>query len=67
MDAKKELAGILKLLEMLKCGPMRITQNGVDVTESEIEKLKPEIAYLKCIVAHPDDWWQRSPYGQKYD
>jgi hypothetical protein len=62
MDAAKKLATVITLFEMLKSGRMRLSQDGVDVTECEIEKLKPEIVYLERIIAHPHDWWKRPPY-----
>ncbi len=64
-DAKEELATLRNLFEMLKSGRMRLGENGMDVTEREIEKLKPDIAYLARIIAHPRDWWERPPYGSK--
>ena len=44
---------------------MKLGENGIDVTEREIEKLKPDIAYFERIIAHPRDWWERPPYGSK--
>jgi hypothetical protein len=64
MDLKEELAGLRNLLEMLISGRMTLGENGVDVTAREMEKLKPDIAYLERIIAHPDDWYRRPPYGQ---
>jgi hypothetical protein len=62
MDVKEELAALRKLFKMLTSGRMRIHENNCDVTEREIEKLKPDIVYLERIIAHPHDWYRRPPY-----
>jgi hypothetical protein len=45
-----QLATLRNLFEMLATGTMRLGENGVDVTEREIEKLKPDIAYLERLL-----------------
>ena len=63
MGVKEELAELLNLFEMLKSGRMTLGENGLDVTQREIEKLKPDIAFLERIIARPHDWWRDPHYG----
>jgi hypothetical protein len=51
MDPREELGGLLQLLEALQSGAMTLRQNGQDVTKQEIDKLKPDIAFLKKVAA----------------
>jgi hypothetical protein len=51
MDTKEQLATLRGLFEMLQSGTMTLHENGEDVTEREIEKLKPDMAYLERVLA----------------
>jgi hypothetical protein len=42
-----ELPALRQLLRALESGQMRIVDNGTDVTQREIQKLGPDIAYLE--------------------
>jgi len=46
-----ELAGLRQLLSAFESGSMSIRQNGQDVTQREISKLGPDIAYLETVLA----------------
>jgi hypothetical protein len=50
MRPKDELANLTRLLEALESKRMYISENRVDVTEREIEKLKPDIEYLESVL-----------------
>jgi hypothetical protein len=49
MKPVEEIANLHQLLEALESGSMTIRQNGRDVTKREIDKLKPDIAYLEKV------------------
>jgi hypothetical protein len=51
MDTEEQLATLRGLFEMLQSGTMTLHENGEDVTEREIEKLKPDMAYLEHVLA----------------
>jgi hypothetical protein len=50
MTDEEELRGLRCLWEALTLRGMRIIDNGADVTERQIEMLKPDIAFLeRCL------------------
>jgi hypothetical protein len=49
--AADELAGIRHFLKRLECGDMKLTVNGVDGTQHEIDILKHEIVRLERVIA----------------
>ena len=51
MSPTTELAGLRQLLEALESRQLTIRQNHEDVTQREIEKRKPDIAYLEAVLA----------------
>ncbi|MGH7099491.1 MAG: hypothetical protein ACREE4_17765 [Stellaceae bacterium] len=51
MDAREELGVLRQLLESLKSGTMKLYQNGQDVTQRELKKLRPDVAYLETVLA----------------
>ena len=56
MDATEELAALRNLFELLLSGLMTMHLNGEDVTKLEIEKLKPDMAYLERVLARKHEW-----------
>jgi hypothetical protein len=55
MSTKKELAGLSQFLKALESREMFIYQSEVDVTQREIDRLRPEIKYLESVLARTDD------------
>ena len=51
MTPKDELADLTQLLDALENGRMTIRESDADVTQREVQKLKPDIAYLKSVLA----------------
>jgi len=51
MEPIGELSSLRQLLDSLTGGSAMIFQNGADVTQSEIDKLKPDIEYLERLLA----------------
>lgn len=51
MKPGEELAGLRQLLKALESGSMTMRENGKDVTKREIDKLKPDIAFLEKVLA----------------
>lgn len=51
MKPGEELAVLRQFLEALESGSMTIRESGKDVTQREIDKLKPDIAYLEKVLA----------------
>jgi hypothetical protein len=51
----RELNALRQLLDSLKSGSMAIHQNSVDVTQREIDRLKPDIEYLEGVFSHDQD------------
>ena len=51
MTPSEELAGLRQLLKALESGSMTMRQNGQDVTKRELDKLKPDIAFLEKVLA----------------
>jgi hypothetical protein len=50
---KEELAGLRRFLAAVESKSMTIHENGEDVTQREVEKLKPEIEHLESILRPP--------------
>lgn len=50
MKPSEDLVNLHRLLDALESGSMTIHLNGKDVTQREIEKLKPDIAYLEKVL-----------------
>ena len=51
MSTEKEFAALRQLLKSLESGEMRIFEDREDVTQREIDLLKPEIKTLETILA----------------
>ena len=51
MHPDDELASLRRLLDALESGSMKLLQNGRDVTQEEVAKLKPDIEYLEAVLA----------------
>ena len=51
MHPDDELASLRRLLDALESGSMKLLQNGRDVTQEEVAKLKPDIEYLEVVLA----------------
>jgi hypothetical protein len=51
MKPGEELVVLRQFLEALESGSMTIRESGKDVTQREIDKLKPDIAYLEKVLA----------------
>ena len=51
MHPDDELASLRRLLDSLENGSMKIFKNGQDVTQEEVAKLKPDVEYLKSVLA----------------
>ncbi len=51
MSTKKELTGLSRLLKALESREMFIYENKVDVTQREIDRLRPDVQYLESIVS----------------
>jgi exonuclease VII small subunit len=49
--AADELAGLRQFLKRLESGDMKLTVNGLDSTENEIDILKLEIARLERVIS----------------
>jgi hypothetical protein len=49
--AADELSGLRHFLKRLESGDMKLTVNGVDSTQHEIDILKREIAHLERVIA----------------
>ena len=49
--AADELAGLRHFLKRLVSGDMKLTVNGVDSTQHEIDILEREIAHLERVIA----------------
>ena len=54
-STNRELTALRQLYEALTSGRMMLGENGKDVTQREIEKLKPDIAYLESVLARRHD------------
>jgi hypothetical protein len=50
-DPREVLTGLRQLLAALKSKSMTINQDGKDVTQRELDKLKPDIEYLESVHA----------------
>ena len=51
MHPDDELASLRRLFDSLENGSMKIFKNGQDVTQEEVAKLKPDVEYLKSVLA----------------
>ena len=51
MHPDDELGSLRRLLDALEFGSMKLLQNGRDVTQEEVAKLKPDIEYLEAVLA----------------
>lgn len=51
MNTREELAVLRQLLKALQSGEMTLHQHGKDVTNQEMDKLKPDIAFLEKVLA----------------
>ena len=51
MHPDDELASLRRLLDSLENGSMKIFKNGQDVTQEEVDKLKPDVEYLESVLA----------------
>jgi hypothetical protein len=47
----EELAALRQLYAALTSGKMRLWESGNDVTQREIERLRPDMAYLETVLA----------------
>ncbi|WP_156400612.1 hypothetical protein [Caulobacter sp. Root655] len=51
MKPKEELSNLLNFFNALESKRIFLSHNKVDVTDIEFEKLKPDIAYIKSVIA----------------
>ena len=51
MHPDDELASLRRLLDALESGSMKLLLNARDVTQEEVAKLKPDIEYIKSVLA----------------
>ena len=51
VSTKDELASLRQLLRVLQTGQMTRRENHKDVTQREIDKLKPDIKHLESVLA----------------